>query len=283
MYLTSRIYTPEVTTPPLGWMELNRRMWDERVPIHVASHFYDVTGFKAGHPQVQPFEVDELGALGGQRLAHLQCHFGLDTLDLVRLHPTLEAVGLDFSAPAIEAAQHLAADVGLSDRAHFVQADVHVAAETLGAGAFDVIYTGKGALCWLPDLRPWAEQCAQLLKPGGWLYVCEFHPVGYCLDEEQATVAHDYFDADPILDETVGTYADLDAVTTDNLCYLWQHPLSLMFEALLGAGFDLRFFHEWDHTIFKLNNWLIKGVDGRYRWPGSGRLPLMFSLKAEKR
>jgi SAM-dependent methyltransferase len=257
-------------------------MWDERVPLHVASAFYNVAGFKAGRPQVEPFEVDELGALGDLRLAHLQCHFGLDTLDLVRMHPTLQAVGLDFSAPAIEAARILAAEVGLAERARFVQADVHAAAETLGAGAFDVVYTGKGALCWLPDLRQWAEQCAGLLCPGGWLYVCEFHPVGHCFDGDEPIVTHDYFDTQPIVDETVGTYADLDAPTVHNRCYRWSHPLSQLFEALLGAGFQLRFFHEWDHTLFHLNHWLVAGDDGRYRWPGPGRLPLMYSLKAQK-
>jgi len=277
------IYTPGVTTPPPDWVETNRSMWDERVPVHVASEFYDVASFKAGHPQVQPFEVEELGGLGGLRLAHLQCHFGLDTLDLVRMHPTLEAVGLDFSAPAVEAARALAEEVGLGSRASFVHADVHQAAEALGTGAFDVIYTGKGALIWLPDLRPWAEQCARLLKPGGWLYVCEFHPGGYSLDDDQPLVTHDYFHRGPILDETPGTYAQLDAETIHNRSYEWQHPISDQLEALLGAGFELRFFHEWDYTIFQLNNWLVRGDDGRYRWPGPGRLPLMYSLKAQKR
>jgi len=28
--------------------EINRAFWDERVPIHTASEFYDVEGFKAG-------------------------------------------------------------------------------------------------------------------------------------------------------------------------------------------------------------------------------------------
>ena len=144
-------------------------MWDERVPIHIRSDFYDVEAFKAGHPQVQPFEVDELGALGGLRLLNLQCHFGLDTLDLVRLHPTLQAVGLDFSGPAVEAATKLANELGLGDRVTFVEADVHDAMVTLGADEFDVIYTGKGALCWLPDLQARATQCARLLRPGGWL------------------------------------------------------------------------------------------------------------------
>jgi SAM-dependent methyltransferase len=257
-------------------------MWDERVPIHIRSDFYDVEAFKAGHPQVQPFEVDELGALGGLRLLHLQCHFGLDTLDLVRLHPTLQAVGLDFSGPAVEAATKLANELGLGDRVTFVEADVHDAMVTLGADEFDVIYTGKGALCWLPDLQAWATQCARLLRPGGWLYVCEFHPVGSCLDEDALTIKYDYFDTDAIADETVGTYADLAASTSHNLSYEWQHPLSQLFDSILGAGFELRFFHEWDHTLFELTRWLVKGPDGRFRWPGPGKLPLMYTLKAEK-
>jgi SAM-dependent methyltransferase len=282
MRKVSDAYTPRVTTPPAGWIDLNRRMWDERVPLHVASDFYDVAGFLAGQPRVEPFEVDELGPLGGLRLAHLQCHFGLDTLDLARLHPTLEAVGLDFSAPAVEAARQLATDIEVADRVEFVRADVHDAVDTLGAGAFDVVYTGKGALCWLPDLRHWAEQCAGLLRPGGWLYLCEFHPVGNCFAQDRPVVAIDYFDTSQILDETVGTYADLSARTVNNLSYEWPHPLPQLFEAVLGAGFQLRFFHEWDYTLFQLNEWLVKGRDGRYRWPGPGRLPLMYSLKAQK-
>jgi len=271
-----------VTAPPSEWAEVNRRMWDERVPIHVRSDFYDVEGFRAGQPQVQPFEVDELGALGGCRLLHLQCHFGLDTLDLVRMHPTLSAVGLDFSEPALETARQLAAELELGDRVRFVQADVRDAVATVGSGEFDVIYTGKGALCWLPDLNEWAAQCATLLRPGGWLYVCEFHPVGSCLDEDQPTVKYDYFDTEAIEDQTVGTYADLAAQTVHNVSYEWQHSLAQVFEGILGAGFEMRFFHEWDHTLFQLTRWLIKGRDGRYRWPGAGRLPLMYSLKAQK-
>jgi SAM-dependent methyltransferase len=241
-----------------------------------------VAGFKAGDAQVEPFEVEELGALGGCHLAHLQCHFGLDTLDLVRLHPTLRAVGLDFSAPAIDEATKLAADLGLSDRATFMQADVHNAVDSLGAGTFDVVYTGKGALCWLPGLPEWAAQCAGLLKPGGWLYVCEFHEVGYTLAQDSPTVSNDYFDPGPLIEEMQGTYADLGAPTIHNLSYQWPHPTAQVLNAILGAGLHLRFFHEWDYTLFQLNKWLIKGGDGRYRWPGPGRLPLMYSLKAEK-
>jgi SAM-dependent methyltransferase len=264
------------------WLQLNMRAWDERVPIHVSSDFYDVEGFKAGAPAVQPFEIDELGALGGMRLAHLQCHFGLDMLDLVRMHPTLDAVGLDFSGPAVAEASNLAASLGLAARASFVEADVRHAADAMGRGAFDVVYTGKGAINWLPDLDQWAEQCSLLLRPGGFLYLCEFHPVGYALDGSSPTAKHDYFADQPYVEEETGTYADPDARTSHNLTYWWNHPLSRIFEAVLGAGFGVRFFHEWDHTLFPLARWLVKGEDGRYRWPGASRLPLMFSLKAEK-
>lgn len=272
-----------MTGQPVGWFEANRRMWDERVPIHVGSDFYDVEGFKAGRPAVEPFEVEELGPLGGMRLAHLQCHFGVDTLDLVRMHPGLEAVGLDFSQPAVDAAARLASELDLSARATFVQADVYDAGTTLGPGGFDVVYTGKGALIWLPDLEAWAAECAKLVKPGGWLYVCEYHPVAWCFDQTTPSVRYDYFGTEPFVDETPGTYADREAATTDNLSYEWCHPLSRVVGAVIGAGFDLRFLHEWDFCHSAIGDWLIRGDDGRYRWPPPGRLPLMYSLKAQRR
>jgi len=272
----------EPATLPTGWADANRRMWDERVPIHVRSDFYDVEGFKAGDPAVQPFEVDELGALGGMRLAHLQCHFGLDTLDLVRMHPTLQAVGLDFSEPGVRAANDLAGELDLADRVKFVCADVRDAAATLGTGGFDVVYTGKGAIIWLPDLQAWAAECAKLLKPGGWLYLCEFHPIGYCLADDEPLVTRDYFDTSVIVDEREGTYANLGAPTHHNLSYEWGHSIPEVIDAVLGAGFELRFYHEWDYTLFELNKWLVKGDDGCYRWPARGRLPLMYSLKARR-
>ncbi len=278
-------YTPTVSTLPPGWAEANRRMWDERAAVHVRSGYYDVAAFKAGRPAVEPFEVDELGPLGGLRLAHLQCHLGLDTMDLVRMHPGLEAVGLDFSAPAIEHAAALAAELELDGRARFVHGTVEGAASVLGAGSFDVVYTGKGALCWLPDLRRWANECAGLLRPGGWLYVCEFHPVADCLDRSEPRVSCDYFDTGAIALDDPGSYADRDAPTEHNLRYEWHHPLPQLFDAILGAGLELRFFHEWDHTLFNQLAWLERGDDGRYRWPGGpggGRLPLMYSLKAQK-
>ena len=59
----------------------------------------------------------------------------------------------------------------------FVDADVYDAVASFGAGCSDVVYTGHGALCWLPDLVGWADTVFRLLRPGGRLYLAEFHPL----------------------------------------------------------------------------------------------------------
>src|SRR4028118_1833325 len=93
------------------WREANRESWDERVPIHTSSGFYDVASFKAGQERLQPFEVSEVGDVSGKDLLHLQCHFGMDTLSWARRGARV--TGLDFSAPAVEAAKRLAAGRGV--------------------------------------------------------------------------------------------------------------------------------------------------------------------------
>jgi SAM-dependent methyltransferase len=262
------------------WLTTNRAHWDERVALHVASPFYDVEGFKAGKPQLLPFEVDELGPLDGLAVVHLQCHFGLDTLDMARLHPTVTVTGLDFSVPAIEAANRLAEQVRLADRSRFVVGEVYRAAEALGGRTFDVVYTGKGSLLWLPDIDRWASVVHGLLAPGGFLYLSEFHPVAEALGDDQPAPAYDYFAREPTWFEVAGSYAAASAVTSHNTGAEWHHPLGRIISALLATGFELELFHEWDFTMYRQFPWLVQGDDGRWHWPGPGTLPLMYSLKA---
>ena len=116
--------------------------------------------------------MEELGDLSGRTLVHPQCHFGLDTLSLARAGA--RATGLDFSDPAVAAARELAARTGI--QAEFVQANVYDAVDALGGRRFDVVYTGLGAINWLPDIKAWASTMAALLAPGGTFYLAEFHP-----------------------------------------------------------------------------------------------------------
>lgn len=257
--------------------ELNRRWWDERVPIHVGSDFYAVDRFRAGRGTLEAFEIEELGDVTGRSLVHLQCHFGLDTLSWARLGA--EVTGLDFSAPAVDAARELADGVGLP--ATFVAGDVYDASRLLGR-RYDVVYTGKGALNWLPDMEAWAGVVTDLLAPGGRLYLSEFHPVTWVFGGDDLTVAHDYFPgADPLIDDGPGTYADLDATTVHNQTGEWAHPLGEIVSALAGAGLRIEWLHEHPYTLFPRWPDLEVHDDGSYRFPaGRPSIPLMFSLVA---
>jgi SAM-dependent methyltransferase len=263
-------------------MEANRAMWDERVPIHVAGDFYAVEEFRsrAQRLTVREFEIDELGDVDGRTLLHLQCHFGLDTLSWGRLGARV--TGLDFSGPAVAAATALARDTGID--AEFVQADLYDAVSALDGRQFDVVYTGKGAIGWLPDIRRWADVCATLLAPGGTFYLSEFHPAGNVFAWESLELEFSYFDPAPTFDDSSGTYADFDAVTSHNASYQWQHTLGAVITALIDAGLRIEFLHEQAFTLFRRWPFLEERDDRSFVLPaGIPNLPLMFSVRAVKR
>jgi SAM-dependent methyltransferase len=265
------------------WRELNQACWDERVPIHVASDFSALEKF-LGDPaasSLRPFEVDEVGDVAHRELVHLQCHFGMDTLSWARRGARV--TGLDFSPQAIAAATEAAARAGLSDRARFVVADVYDAVEALGHRTFDIVYTGLGALNWLPDVRRWAEVAAALVAPGGFLYLAEFHPVHHVLADDDLTAVNPYFHDDPMVWDEPGTYADLTADTTANRTHEWTHGVGEVVSSVIDAGLVVEHLHELDHTLFPRWPFLVRDESGAYRMPPDRpSLPLMYTLRARK-
>ena len=263
---------------PVDWRALNRANWDDRVPVHLASSFYDLAGFRAGASSLRPFEVSEVGDVAGCRLVHLQCHIGLDTLSWARRGALVS--GLDFSAPAIDAASSLAASLGLE--ATFVVSDVYDAVAALGGQRFDIVYTGIGALVWLPDIPRWARVVAGLLAPGGFVYLVEGHPFAQILDSGPAglVVARDYFDAAPQVDDYPYTYTDGPALSHSRQVE-FQHGLGEIVTSLAEAGLRIEFVHEHDFELFARFDSLQRQEDGTYRLPaGQPRVPMMYSLRA---
>ena len=163
-------------------LDANRANWDDRVEGHLADSEYRVDELVANPAFVSrevAFAVAEMGSVRGVRLAHLQCHIGTDTISMARLGARV--TGLDFSPRSIEAASALARDCGVDAR--FVLGDVHDAPALLGE-QFDVVYTGVGSLCWLPDVRRWAAAAAACVRPGGLLYLHEVHPTVQSLGDD---------------------------------------------------------------------------------------------------
>ena len=259
-----------------SWRDLNRAMWDEKTPLHLVSPIYDVGGFKAGASSLRAHEIADLGDVAGKDLIHLQCHFGKDTLSWARLGARV--TGLDFSAPAIEAAVDLAREIGVEAR--FVHADVYDAPAAVGGARFDIVYTGVGALCWIPDMTRWAQVVFDLLRPGGELYLYEFHPLKFIFGEtEKPEILDDYFTPPQGLRWGGVTYADASAPATPTI--QWNHPLGEVVSALVAAGLVIRSLHEMDGDVVPQWPCMTRGADGLYRMPpGMPSLPLMYVVRA---
>lgn len=265
------------------WTDLNRAWWDERAPIHVASEFYGLPGFLADPDAttLRSFEVDEVGDVVGRTLFHPQCHFGMDTLSWARRGAGV--IGLDFSESAVGAAADAARQADLD--AEFVAGNVYDAVDLVGGRAFDVVYTGLGALNWLPDIERWAHVMAALTAPGGVLYLAEFHPVHSILGDDDLTVRYPYFHPreTPLEFDDAGTYAELDAVTEHNRTVEWHHGLGAVVSAVIDAGLTVELLHEHDFTLFPRWPFLVKSGRDTYRLPDDmPSLPLMYSLRARK-
>ena len=266
---------------------VNRAGWDERAPAHAASPDYDVERFAedpAFLSKVVRFDLPLLGDISGLRGVHLQCHIGTDTISLTRLGATM--TGLDFSAPALALARQLAERAG-SD-AIFVQADVYDAAGVLGAGGFDLVFTGIGALCWLPSARRWAEVVAALLRPGGRLFIREGHPVLGTVDDTsdgKLVIEYPYFERDePNTWTEGGTYVETDAVFSHNTSYEWNHGLGEIVTALTDAGLAITGLAEHDSVPWEaLPGQMERLADGEWRLTDRPwRMPLSYTLQAVK-
>ena len=264
----------------------NRDNWDDRVPIHLGSEEYAVRRFveDPGHlSDVVAYDAATLGDVSGRRLLHLQCHFGKDTLSWARLGA--EVTGIDFSEAAIAAARRLSEESGVPGR--FLVAEVYDAPAVLPE-RFDVVYTGVGAINWLPDAAGWARVVAGFLEPGGRFLMREGHPVLWSLDwREQDTglvIRHPYFEtADPVAWDEAATYAG-EGTLRHTRQYEWNHGLGEVVTALLDAGLVLRVLREHRFLEWQGTPHMTLGEDGRWRLPAAQAdlVPLMYTLVAER-
>jgi SAM-dependent methyltransferase len=275
------------STGVADYRDLNRANWDDRVPVHLASPDYHVQRF-IDDPEylsdVVKFDLPLLGDVAGLRGVHLQCHIGTDTVSLARLGASM--TGLDFSGPAVEAGREFAAAAG-ADVA-FVQSDVYAAAEVLGSGGFDLVYTGIGALTWLPDIRRWAQVVAALLRPGGRLFIRDGHPMLWSLedgrDDGLLVVRYQYFEtAEPLVIDEPGTYVATDAVIEHGLTHEWNHGIGEIVTALLDAGLTVTGLVEHDSVPWEaLPGQMV--VDDRGEWRlavNPERLAASFTIQAK--
>jgi len=272
---------------PAEYVPVNRRNWESRVAIHERG--YDLHRYVDDPAFLSPvvaFDVPRLGDIAGLDAVHLQCHIGTDTLSLARLGASV--TGLDFSPSALDVARRLAADCGQD--VTFVEAEVHDAVEVLGAERFDLVFTGIGALCWLPDVAHWAQVLSGLLRPGGRLFIREGHPVLWSLcdprPDELLVIEYPYFQIErgTTFAET-STYIDHDGDLASPLTIQWNHGLGEIVTAVLGAGLELVSLEEHPSVPWNpLGDAMVEVADGEFQLrEAPERLAATYTLQAVKR
>jgi SAM-dependent methyltransferase len=264
-----------------NFFQNNRDMWNEWAELHAGSGFYDTGGFIKGRCTLDAIELDEVGDVNGKSLLHLQCHFGMDTLSWARRGA--KVTGVDFSDKAIEIARNLSDETGL--QADFICSNLYDLPRNL-KGEFDIIYTSAGVLCWLPDLREWADVIAQFLKRGGFFYIREEHPVITMLfddnpDVSKPEIQNSYFHKpEPDIYPTEGSYAGVKTRRIHH-SHEWTHGLGDIINSLIAAGLRIEFLHEYPKLFFKAMPYMTQDREGYWRIEGD-KIPLLFTLKAGK-
>jgi ubiquinone/menaquinone biosynthesis C-methylase UbiE len=241
----------------------NRTAWESASVKHV-DEYDDLLATAASGSSLNDVERQLLRDVLNRAPAvvHLQSGNGTDDVALLRAGAS-SVVGIDYSQVAVTAAQQRAGELGVACR--YVVAAVPEA--PVANASADLVYTGKGALIWMPDLAKWAADIARILRPGGHLFVYESHPAVplWTWDEDEPRVRPDrsYFARSHVND----TFPANGAVE-------WQWTLGQIVTAVAAAGMEVVHLGEYAEPF--------------YRWGGitaaawDGRLPNAFSLLARR-
>ncbi|KAF2480417.1 methyltransferase domain protein [Neohortaea acidophila] len=277
------------------YIAVNKRNWDERAPEHAKSPDY---AYKALIAQptllsdVVTFDIPLLGSIENLAIVHLQCHIGTDTLSLAR-RGAKSVTGLDFSPASLAEARRLAAATQGSggEKLTFVEAPIYEALTVLPEGGFDLVFTGIGALCWIPSIARWAGVVHSLLKPGGRLFIREGHPVLWAMDERVTSalqIGFPYFEREePMLFDDGTTYVAVEEgkVFEASKAVEWNHGLGAIVQALLDVGMLVTGLVEHQSVPWEaLPGQMVKLENGEFELKeDKDRLPLTYTLQAVKK
>jgi ubiquinone/menaquinone biosynthesis C-methylase UbiE len=262
----------------MDYLNINRKLWNDKTSIHYQSDFYDVESFNQGKDSLNPIEIELLGDISGKSVLHLQCHFGMDSISLARRGARV--TGIDLSDESIKQARELNEKSGT--KVDFVLSDVYSLPQNLNR-QFDIVFTSYGTVGWLPDMDKWAAVIQHFLKPGGKFIMVEFHPVVWMFDDNFKEIIFKYSDVDPIIEELEGTYANREA-NIKNQSVSWNHGLATVINALLKKGLVLEGFQEYDYSPYNCFNNTVETENGKFQIKGlEGKIPMLYSVSALKK
>ncbi|RXK14549.1 SAM-dependent methyltransferase [Halarcobacter mediterraneus] len=256
----------------MDYLSINKETWNKRTKIHIDSKFYDIESFKKGKCSLNKIELEQVGNVEGKSLLHLQCHFGQDSLSWARLGA--DVTGVDLSSEAIKKANSLKSSLGL--KANFIESDIFQFGRE-NTKKFDIVFTSYGVLCWLPNLKEWAETIAKSLKVGGEFHLIEFHTFTDLLS------GYSYFSNNKPDIEEEGTYTE-NCDGSKSTVVTWAHSISEVINSLICAGLSIESFCEYPFSPYNCFENLEfvenKGYQMLYK---NQQVPLVYSIKAIKK
>ena len=213
------------------YTDQNRKAWEEIAEVRQKG-MAPAEFFAAGGCGLSDRILNIAGDVRGLKLCHLQCATGEDTLSWA--NKGADVTGVDISPKQIDLAKQKAADAGLSAR--FIAADIYQLPSFLFEERFDIVFTGGGAIVWLPDLQRWAEIIARLLEPSGRFLLEEEHPIGGCMEVQdgQVMITSDYFGRTPEVSLGWSHFSGTDDAAQTKYEFSW--PLGDVVTALAQAG-----------------------------------------------
>ncbi|WEV64694.1 methyltransferase [Bifidobacterium sp. ESL0732] len=292
-------------------IEENRENWDDRAEVHFNGGYGNIDALIGGSPLSNPIVRRDYEVLKpylpnhsvrGQRLLHLQCHIGTDTVCWARLGAK-DVCGLDFSPASLRYARQIAEQAG--EDITYVEADARKAAEALPGRQFDVIVTSVGTVTWLPALEEWAQSISKLLAPNGVFMIRDNHPLLFALGDDGLSIGNSYFPGTEDSYDTENTYTM--APQTENSDYTdsdksagnesseapkithihnhnWAHDFDEITRVLIDAGLRIERIGEYDVSDWQSLPMLeYNKQDESWHMPkGYPRIPLTFSIVARK-
>ncbi len=276
--------------------EENRASWNEATVAHNSHKADQVQFFKNRGSTLFPEELRLLGDVSDQKIVHLQCNAGQDSISLALLGA--DVLGIDISDTAINFAQELSADSGVAAR--FVRADLYdwFNNRSNQRGMFDVAFSSYGAIVWLSDISLWAKGVSSLLYPGGRLVLVDFHPLLAIFDDDW-TITDPYFRGNqptswiPGIGDYVaesgaalapsGYLTGIEEFSNPYPSHEFQWTIGDILTSIIEAGLTIKSFQEYPYSNgANLIPGMKLGQKSRYYLPDHlPQLPLMYGLEAQ--
>lgn len=258
--------------------ESNRAGWNEGALHYTAGLEKSIARLRAGESNLHPVERRNLGDLRAwcKTAVHLQCASGYDTLSLW-LEGVQRVIGVDISDVHIENARRMSA--ALDAPASWYRCDVLDMPHELD-GTADLVYTGRGAMCWLQDLNAYAKSVARLLKPGAVYHVFDDHPTNWLFETESGDYRYSGVSYFNFYTSGVGwpsTYiGDSTGIPLEKMARKFEALWSLadIFTALTNAGLRVERMGEHPEEYWDI----YPNLKAELR----GRIPMTFSMLARK-